>query len=157
MAQGSNEQVSLREHLAALRAADQTLAAERDQRYAEVKAAEEKALKVKETADEKALALASQIQTYKDEKANELREQISSERGRYATREDLSALNREISATIKPLAEYIQSDTGRNSGVTSQIESANRATNMRIAIMGVAVSLLVIVVYIVGNLLAAHP
>ena len=91
--------IPLREYFEALRTGDQALresearflaerdrryhevSAERDQRYAEVKAAEEKALKVKETADLKALDLASQIQTYKDEKANELREQISSERG----------------------------------------------------------------------------
>jgi vacuolar-type H+-ATPase subunit H len=94
--------------------------AERDQRYSEVKAAEEKALKVKETADLKALDLASQIQTYKDEKANELREQISSERGLYATRDDLASALREINATIKPLAEYVSGQQGRTGGHAEQ-------------------------------------
>src|SRR5580704_6907017 len=129
--------IPLREYFEALRTGDQALresearflaerdrryhevSAERDQRYAEVKAAEEKALKVKETADLKALDLASQIQTYKDEKANELREQISSERGLYVTRTELGSAVRELQATIKPLTEYATSDAGRTSGAAT--------------------------------------
>lgn len=112
----SGGQVSLRDHLAALREADHALALERDRRYAEVKAAEEKALKVKEKADEVALGLQRDNQVYKDEKANELREQISSERGLYVTREELAGAVREIHALIKPLTEYTAGDEGRNMG-----------------------------------------
>ena len=107
---------TLHSHLTAMRAADQALQDERDRRYAEVKAAEEKALKVKEKADEVALGLQRDNQVYKDEKANELREQISSERGRYVTREELASAVREIQALIKPLTEYTTSDAGRNMG-----------------------------------------
>jgi hypothetical protein len=46
---------------------------ERDRRYAEVNVEREKALKIKETADSEALKLARDIQTYKDEKSNQLR------------------------------------------------------------------------------------
>jgi hypothetical protein len=80
------------QHWAALRASD-------DRRYAEVNVEKEKALKIKETADLAALQLAREIQTYKDEKANELRSQIESERGSYATKEDLAAAIRELAAT----------------------------------------------------------
>ena len=62
---------------------------ERDRRYTEVKNAEEKALRIKEQADRDALGLAREIQTYKDEKANELREQINSERNLYPTKAQL--------------------------------------------------------------------
>jgi hypothetical protein len=89
-----SETVTLREHLEALRAAD-------DRRYAEVAAEREKALKIKETADLAALELAREIQTYKDTKANELREQIGSERGLYATKDDLAAAIREVVATLQ--------------------------------------------------------
>jgi vacuolar-type H+-ATPase subunit H len=101
------ETVPLREHLEALRAADAALAAERDRRYAEVKAAEAQALKVKEEADKTALGLQRETQTYKDEKANELREQINSERGLYATKGDLAALADKLDVSLKPLAEFV--------------------------------------------------
>ena len=100
--------VSLKEHLAALRAADIRLEEERDRRYAEVNIEREKALKIKETADLAALQLAREIQSYKDEKANQLREQINSERGLYATNKD-----------IDPIKAYVSSQTGRGLGMNA--------------------------------------
>jgi hypothetical protein len=100
------ETVSLKEHLEALRVADIRFNEERDRRYAEVNIEREKALKIKETADFAALGLAREIQNYKDEKANELREQINSERGLYATNKDLD-----------PIKSYVSSQTGRGLGM----------------------------------------
>ncbi len=74
---------------------------ERDRRYTEVGIEREKALKIKQTADLAALSLARDIQIYKDEKANELREQINSERGHYVSQ-----------AELKPIADYVTSQTG---------------------------------------------
>ena len=54
--------------------------------------ADQRALSIKETADEKALGLAREIQTYKDEKANELRDQLKNEREDYARTGDLQLL-----------------------------------------------------------------
>jgi len=81
---------------------------ERDRRYSEVNIEREKALKIKETADLAALQLAREIQTYKDERANELREQINSERGLYATNKD-----------IDPIKSYVSSQTGRGIGMNA--------------------------------------
>ena len=103
--------VSLRTHLLALRAAD-------DRRYAEVALEREKALRIKETADDRALSLAREIQTYKDEKANELREQINSERGLYVTKAELSAAVRELQAAIEPLKQYTNVNAGRRGGIS---------------------------------------
>ncbi len=100
------DSVPLREHLKAIRKADLAFAEERDRRYAEVNIEREKALKIKETADLAALQLAREIQSYKDEKANQLREQISNERGQYATNKD-----------IEPLKAYISGQTGRSGGI----------------------------------------
>jgi vacuolar-type H+-ATPase subunit H len=149
---GTPEWVTLREHLEALRDADERLreserqadarlAAERDQRYAEVKAAEEKALKVKETADAVALGLQRETQTYKDEKANELREQISSERGRYATKDDLTAAVREINATIKPLADYVSTTAGRSGGVADSRTETRLNMNQVMTVISVVVAI----------------
>ena len=91
---GNGEQatVKLSDYIAAVRAGDLALNQERDRRYAEVSIEREKALKIKEKADEKALSLARDIQTYKDLQANQLREQINNERGLYATKDQLDAL-----------------------------------------------------------------
>lgn len=92
-------------HSDALRAADAKFHAERDRRYSEVNIEKEKALKIKETADLAALGLAREIQTYKDEKANQLREQINSERGSYLNRTE-----------AKPLFDYVSSQQGSGKG-----------------------------------------
>jgi len=103
-------------HNEALRTAEWKFQEERDRRYAEVAIEREKALGIKETADLAALGLAREIQTYKDEKANELREQINSERGLYATKDDLTAAIEKLEETIKPLASYITGQQGRSAG-----------------------------------------
>ncbi len=96
----------------ALRASEEKFQGERDRRYAEVATEREKALKIKETADLAALGLAREIQTYKDEKANELREQISSERGEYPTRAELRSSIERLEVMLKPLSEYVISQQG---------------------------------------------
>lgn len=90
---------------------------ERDRRYSEVGQEREKALQIKEKADEAALGLAREIQQYKDEKANQLREQINSERGLYPTKDELIAATEKLEAQIKPLAEYVSSVQGRDRGI----------------------------------------
>ena len=102
---------------------------ERDRRYTEVNQEKEKALKIKEEgdkegrrikdeADKAALGLAREIQTYKDEKANNLRSQIEQERGTYVTQTDLKGAVEKMEATIKPIAEYISADRGRDRGLS---------------------------------------
>jgi len=99
-------------HNEALRVAEEKLQNERDRRYTEVKNAEEKALKIKEEADKTALGLQRDNQLYRDEKANELREQISSERGLYVRNSDLDGAVDKIEATIKPLSDFVSSQQG---------------------------------------------
>jgi len=89
---------------------------ERDLRYKEVGLERDKALKIKEEADKVALDLAREIQKYKDEKANELREQINRERGLYASKDDLTAAIREIKAEIKPLSDFVATRQGQSAG-----------------------------------------
>lgn len=100
----------------ALREADSRFYAERDRRYSEVSVEREKALKIKETSELRALSLAREIQDYKDEKANNLRDQITSERGSYITKPELDSSLREIKASIDPLKTWITNSTGRNYG-----------------------------------------
>lgn len=101
-----------------LETAERRFEDERDRRYAEVAQEREKALKIKETADLKALDLASEIQKYKDEKANNLREQIASERGLYATKSDLLAAIDKTLTAVKPATDYVTGQIGRSSGTS---------------------------------------
>ncbi len=90
--------VTLKEYYDIVHDLQEKLQTERDRRYSEVNVEREKALKIKEEADKAALGLAREIQTYKDEKANELREQISSERNLYVTKPELESTLRELKA-----------------------------------------------------------
>jgi hypothetical protein len=125
-----SETVTLREHLEALRQAD-------DRRYAEVNVEKEKALKIKETADLAALQLAREIQTYKDEKANELREQINSERGLYATKDDLAAAIREVVAT------WQQTGKDRRQGFSTNAALFLTAAGIAVATLAIVVTVLI--------------
>lgn len=98
-----------------LRESDERFYEERDRRYTEVKNAEEKALRIKEEADKTALGLQRETQTYKDEKANELRSQIERERGSYVTQQDLRGVVDKFEALLKPVSEFISTQQGRHS------------------------------------------
>ena len=104
--------VPLYAHLQALQEERDKFMAERDRRYTEVAIEREKALRIKEIGDAKALELERSTQAYKDEKANELREQINSERLRYASKEDLSALADKLDVTLKPISEFVARSRG---------------------------------------------
>jgi len=97
--------VSLREHLLALRAADIRFQNERDRRYTELQAERDRALIIK-----------SADQAYRDEKANDLRDQISRERGEYASKTDLQGSIDTINATLKPLVEFVAAQQGVRQG-----------------------------------------
>jgi hypothetical protein len=80
-------------------------------------AAGREALAIKDRGDRDALELARTIQTYKDEKANMLREQIGSERGIYATKDDLKAVVEKFDVALAPVLTYVASQQGRSSGL----------------------------------------
>lgn len=117
-----------------LQQAEEKFREERDRRYTEVNIEREKALKIKETADLAALDLAREIQTYKDEKANQLREQINSERGLYATKEDLGNLGKEIAATVRPLTEFVSARSGGSKALDAAYGWIIAAAGVSIAI-----------------------
>ena len=118
---------------------------ERDRRYREVATERQRAMTIKETADLAALTLASDIQKYKDEKANQLREQIERERGTYATREMMQELDSRLEALIYPLTKYVTERSGAESVKTSQWRNAA----VLIAFLGLAFTLMVF--YLTGG------
>src|ERR1700733_9656015 len=152
--------ITLQEHWEAIDAANEKFMAERDRRYSEVNIEREKALKIKEEADKAALGLAREIQSYKDEKANQLREQISSERGSYATKEDLNSTMREIQASIQPLSSYVANMAGKTqqddrqlvvARVRSEADSA-RSGSIVMILAGAAVGISIIMPFVLRGL-----
>lgn len=99
--------------------ADLRFQAERDRRYTEGGLLRAEALRIKEEGDRRALELAREIQTYKDEQANRLREQINQERGQYATHADIKAIVEKFEALIAPLAAYVATQSGHTGGLKS--------------------------------------
>jgi hypothetical protein len=96
-----------------------------------LRAADQRALEIKETGDAKALELAREIQTYKDEKANELREQINNERGLYATK-----------AEIAPLTAFVLSEQGRNRGMGAMWAVLAAVVALVISLSGILIPLI---------------
>ena len=140
MAADDCETVPLREYLAAVRESDVRFNTERDRRYTEVNLEREKALKIKETADLAALELAREIQTYKDEKANELRSQIERERGSYITQ-----------AELKPLADFVARQQGRQGGQEDQRTAGGDLMTRTIAALSLVVAIVVAVALLINS------
>lgn len=149
--------VPLREHLEALRDADERLhcerreaderfSAERDRRLAEVAIEREKALKIKETADLAALGLAREIQTYKDEKANQLREQINSERGLYVTKTELTGSVDKLEALMSPLTDYVSRQQGKSVGSHETREGVRLTASGIVLLITTGISIITVVV-----------
>jgi hypothetical protein len=136
---GDHATVRLIDYLEAIRDGDIALQQERDRRYAEVNVEKEKALKIKETADLAALQLAREIQTYKDEKANELREQINRERGLYVTKDELTSAVRELRAMIGPIAEFVAGQTGKAAQGNEQRLNVNTIAQVLSVLIAAAV------------------
>lgn len=111
-------------HNEALRKAENKFQKERDRRYRELDI-------VRKEAEDKALNLAREIQVYKDEKANELREQINEERLLYVRKDDLKALESKYDALIHPLMEFMAKKEGSMKG-------ADKIIYYIIAIIGIA-------------------
>jgi hypothetical protein len=124
---------------AELRAADSRFQEERDRRYSEVAVEREKALAIKEKADEAARILVAENQKYRDEKGNELREQINRERLLYATKDDMKFITEKIETSIKPLAEYVTSQQGGPRAITTG--NLYAALFVGVAVVGVIVAL----------------
>ena len=135
---------TLQEHFQALSDADNKFMAERDRRYAEVNTEREKALKIKEEADKAALGLAREIQSYKDEKANQLREQITGERGSFATKEDLAAAMREINAQISPINSFVVGAGAQTKGTQNSIANIVSIASVIYAIVATIGGLIVL-------------
>ena len=103
MGRSGPERIPLSKHLKALQKAERRFQAERDRRYADIRAGDLRALEVAADKDRRAEELRAENQAYKDEKANNLRSQIESERGTYVTRPEL-----------QPILEYVATQQGIN-------------------------------------------
>ena len=126
---------TLQVHITALETEREKFYAERDRRYAEVAAEREKAIKIKEKADDAALGLAREIQSYKDEKANQLREQINSERGSLASKDELAAAVRELNVAMAPLTAFVSRQGGEHEGSRA---SFGRMLSIIVALSGIS-------------------
>lgn len=133
----SRETVPLREHLEAMRAAD-------DRRYAEVTLEREKALRIKELADATALNLARDAQRYRDEQANNLRAQIDKERGLYATHPDLQALSDKFDVLHRPVVEFMAAMNARLSTSSEARNETRLNVNTVVAVLGLLISAVVV-------------
>lgn len=129
------------EHLEALREADKELDAERDRRYAEVAQERAKALAIKEEADKEALKLAREAQTYKDLKANELREQIASERGSYLTVDSYDERHDELIRRLTFLEKALAEGGGRRAFISSTWGFVAGAVGVAAAIAAIVTNL----------------
>jgi hypothetical protein len=95
------EKISLKEHFDELRAADQ------------------RALSIADTARAEAIALARDIQTYKDSQHNDILRQWSESRATYATKEEMASLWEKFQTAHQPVLDFINNQRGKGQGIGS--------------------------------------
>jgi hypothetical protein len=101
---------------------------ERDRRYQREGELRAEALRIKQEADEHARSLARADQTYKDEQANRLREQIGEERAegrererQFVTNEEYDRRHDPLVRQVNALAESMAAGSGRSAGIDKLI------------------------------------
>jgi hypothetical protein len=99
---------------------------ERDRRYAELQAERDKAEVIR-----------AANQAYRDEKANELREQISAERGLYVSQTELKSAIAEITATLRPIVDFVSAQQGAKTGAMDQRLFVSWAVALIATIIGI--------------------
>jgi hypothetical protein len=82
------------------------------------------------------------------EAMNELRQQIASERGRYATKDDLAALKERFDTSHKPVLEFMAAQAARVSEHGETLHNRYLSNGQIIAAAGVAVTIVVALLYI---------
>jgi hypothetical protein len=102
-----------------------------------LRADDQRAIEIAQTAAAEALALARGQQNVKDELANGLRQQIASERGLYASKDDLGALEDKLSVRITPISEFMISQLAAGAGIKDYRaegrSEADLSANQRVA------------------------
>jgi hypothetical protein len=105
--------VSLREYYEAMRVSDQ------------------RALELQHEADQVALNLAREQQTYKDQVHNGLLDQLTRERSAYVTQSEHEAVIAKFDAAIKPLQEFMVSQIASGAGVRDYRSEARQIEELR--------------------------
>jgi vacuolar-type H+-ATPase subunit H len=108
--------------------------------FDQLREADQRALSIKEAANQAALELAREHQRYRDEQANNLREQINNERGEYVTRAELEAAVAKIEAELKPVLSFMSSQQGRASGISAQMSLFITLAALAVSVMAIVLS-----------------
>lgn len=125
--------------------AERRISLERDRRYEQVRAAEARALVVKEEGDAKALVLARQIADYRDKEHNNFRDQIQEERAEFATQQQLGAAIDKFGVIVAPMVEFMASERGRTDGVAALRKTQMLLGGLIVTSIGAATAVLVAV------------
>ncbi len=109
---------------------------ERDRRYTDLRAADQRALQIKETADATALTLAAALQAEKDERRNDILERWNDDRSTFLSR-------LEYKTSHDAVLEKIELLTGTRRG------GLQTAWGVALALISLSVSILVAIILIV--------
>lgn len=120
----TDETVTLREHLEALRSADQ------------------RALEIKQKADEQALELSREAQRYRDEQANKLRDQINEERGKYLTKDEYDGKHEELIRRMGAVEQILAETGGNNRGRLDSRALLFTTLSLGVGFVGIVVAVL---------------
>lgn len=112
--------VSLREYVTLDKDWQWRFLQERDRRYMEVEEERDRRYREVQVERDKAEVIRAATQAYRDEKANELREQLASERLDYASKGDLTGAIETITATLEPIVRYVAGQQGGRQGALDQ-------------------------------------
>ena len=111
------DEVTLREHLAALREADLRFDAERDRRLTEVAQERERALQIKQEADKTALDLARQINDLHLSALNGEQARLLADRERFLSRDSYDVAQKDFGVWRDTVNSSLSQLTGRDRGI----------------------------------------
>ena len=123
---------------------------ERDRRYTDLRAADQRALQIKETADATALTLAAALQAEKDERKNDVLARWDSDRNTFLTRSEYNTAHQNLIERFEAsLAVLNAAQSGQTAG--SSAVQIFRQNQIAIITLFIAVAAIVVTIVVLHH------
>lgn len=123
---------------------------ERDRRYSDLRAADQRALQIKETADATALVLAAQLQAEKDERKNDVLARWDEDRNTFMTRVEYNTAYQNLIERFEASVAVLSAGQSGQAAGTNAVQTF-RQNQIAIVTLFIAVAAIVVTIVVLHH------
>lgn len=123
---------------------------ERDRRYSDLRAADQRALQIKEAADATALVLAAELQKEKDERKNDVLARWDADRNTFMTRVEYNTAHQNLIERFEASVAVLSAGQSGQAAGTSAVQTF-RQNQIAIVTLVIAVAAIVVTIVVLHH------